>query len=95
MDAEELNKELKEEVQELRQASDAAAQAAAAERSMLQEKLQRSEAELAETVARLAAAREESEKKLREHWESTRWVLDLSFLQTCFCSSRGASFSLW
>ena len=45
---------------------------------MLQKKLQQSEAELTETVARLAAAREESEKKLREHWESTRCVLPSS-----------------
>ena len=72
LEAEELNIALKEEVQQLRQASDAAAQAAAAEQTMLQEKLQRSEAGLAKTVSRLAAAREESEKKLREHWESTR-----------------------
>ena len=72
LDAEELNRALKEEVQEMSQAAGAAAQAAAAERSMLQEKLQSSEADLAEAVAKLAAAREESEKRLREHWESTR-----------------------
>ena len=52
--------------------ADAAAEASTAERRMLQEKLQGSEAQLAEAVAKLAAAREESEKRLREHWESTR-----------------------
>ena len=53
--------------------ADAAAEASTAERRMLQEKLQGSEAQLAEAVAKLAAAREESEKRLREHWESTRY----------------------
>lgn len=96
LDAEELNREIKEEVKELRQAAGAATLAAAAERSVLQEKLQKSEADLAETVARLAAAREESEKKLREHWESTRYVLHLSSLQVrwdCECQRNKLSSS--
>lgn len=72
LDAEELNRALREELQETSQAADAASQAAAAEQIMLREKLQLTEAELAGTCAKLAAAREESERKMREHWESTR-----------------------
>ena len=41
-------------------------------RETLQSKLQQAEAELAGMHAKLDAAREESERKLREHWESTR-----------------------
>jgi hypothetical protein len=72
LEAEEYNRALKEEVQEKARAAEEAARASAEERETLQSKLQQAEAELVGMHARLDAAREDSERKLREHWESTR-----------------------
>lgn len=87
LDAEERNRALKVEVQEEVAAAAAAAEKAVAEREMLQSKLHSSEADLAATCARLAADREESDRKLREHWESTRHALH----PACFHYSRKGS----
>ena len=54
------------------EAAAAAAGASAAEREALQSRLQLAEAKLAASCAKLAAAREESEQKIREHCEHTR-----------------------
>ena len=79
-EAEQLNIELKEQVREQREAAAAAAGASAAEREALQSRLQLAEAELAATCAKLAAAREESEKKIREQCERTRCTPCHTFL---------------
>ena len=59
-------------MQEQADAAAAAAGAHAAEREALQNRLQSAETELAATCAKLAIAREESEKKMREHCEYIR-----------------------
>jgi flagellar motility protein MotE (MotC chaperone) len=72
LEAEEYNRALKEEVQDKARAAEEAARASAEKREILQRKLQQAEAELAGMHAKLKAAHEQSEKKLQEHWESTR-----------------------
>ena len=71
-EAEQLNRDLKEQVRVQREAAAAAAGARATEREALQSRLHSAEAELAAACAKLAAAREESERKVREHCEHTR-----------------------
>ena len=59
-------------MQEQREAAAAAASASTTGREALQSRLHSAEAELAAACAKLAVAREESEKKIREHCEHTR-----------------------
>lgn len=54
-------------------AAAATAEEAAATQADLADRLAAAEADLADTRGKLADARSEAEKKLREHWESSRW----------------------